>query len=189
MNPQLLDPSNLSRPLQFVPSFEQWCGTTGDGMRACFQHLLDASASGLVTTVSLEKYLCDEIAWEVLGRGVRIAREMGLRVWVYDEKGYPSGAAGGLVLAQKPDVEAVGLIRTIDGTGQPQYEVIRLYQDTHATANFFEKRHYTNILEPDAVATFIAVTHDRYEKALHPIGKYVEAHTHSGVSLDDGVWG
>lgn len=144
-------------------------------MRAGFQSLLDAGASGFVTTVSLDKYLCDDNAWEVLRRGVRIAHEMGLRVWIYDEKGYPSGAAGGLVLAKVPKAEAEGLIREFDTNGQPRYEVAKLFEGTHATANFFERRHYINILDREAVATFINVTHDRYDHALHPIGEYVEA--------------
>lgn len=144
-------------------------------MRLGFQSLLDCGASGLVTTVSLEKYLNDENAWDILRRGVRLAHAMGLRVWIYDEKGYPSGAAGGLVLANVPGGEAEGLIRAFGPSGQPHYEVGKLFEGTHATANFFERRHYINILDRDAVAKFIEVTHDRYELALHPIGEYVEA--------------
>ena len=175
MIPRFFAPYDISRPLQFVPPFEEWCGTTEDRMRSGFQCLLDAGFGGLVTTVSLNKYLCDDKAWDVLRRGVDVARNMGLRIWIYDEKGYPSGAAGGLVIAQMPEAEARGLIRTIGPSGQPQYEVIRLYEDTHATANFYEKRPYINILDPQAVATFIAITHDRYERTLHPIRDYVEA--------------
>ena len=163
------------RPLQFVSSFEQWCGATEDTMRLGFQSLLDAGVSGLVTTVSLEKYLEDENAWEVLRCGVQLAHSMGLRVWIYDEKGYPSGTAGGLVLAKMPESEAEGLIRSFDASGRPYYEVRKLFEGTHATANFFERRHYVNILDRDAVARFLEVTHDRYDRALHPIGEYVEA--------------
>jgi hypothetical protein len=144
-------------------------------MRLGFQSLLDAGVSGLVTTVSLEKYLEDDKAWAILQCGVRLAHSMGLRVWIYDEKGYPSGTAGGLVLANLPDGEAEGLIRAFDADGQPRYEVGKLFENTHATANFFERRHYINILDRDAVAKFVEVTHDRYERALHPIGEYVEA--------------
>ena len=128
-----------------------------------------------MTTVSLKDYLRDEAAWEVLGRGVRIAHEMGLRVWIYDEEGYPSGTAGGLVLENVPAAEAEGLIRVKDGDGTVRYAVTPLYEATHATENFYKKRHYINILEPAAASTFIALTHERYERALHPIGKYVEA--------------
>jgi hypothetical protein len=144
-------------------------------MRLGFQSLLDAGVSGLVTTVSLDRYLEDDKAWDVLRCGVYLAHSMGLRVWIYDEKGYPSGAAGGLVLATLPDGEAEGLIRAFDAAGEPHYEVGKLFEGTHATANFFERRHYINILDRDAVAKFVEVTHDRYERALYPIGEYVEA--------------
>jgi hypothetical protein len=175
MIPVTEQPPNITRPLQFVSSFEQWCGMSEDTMRLGFQSLLDCGVSGLVTTVSLEKYLSDDTAWDILRRGVRLAHAMGLRVWIYDEKGYPSGTAGGLVLANMPDGEAEGLLRAFDPLGQPRYEVGKLFEGTHATANFFERRHYINILDRDAVAKFVEITHDRYERALHPIGEYVEA--------------
>jgi len=144
-------------------------------MRAGFQKLIDMGVSGFVTNVKLEKYLSDEKSWDVLRRGVKIAHEMGLRVWIYDEKGYPSGAGGGLVLQKYPKGEAEGLIQAFNDDGRPRYEVSKLFENTHATANFFERRHYINILDREAAATFINVTHDSYERALHPIGDYVEA--------------
>ena len=97
MNTSSIRPFDLSRPLQIVEPFEKWCGPEESGMRASFQSLLDMGISGIVTNVSLENYLADERAWAVLGRGIKLAHEMGLRVWIYDEKGYPSGTAGGLV--------------------------------------------------------------------------------------------
>lgn len=128
-----------------------------------------------MTTVSLKNYLHDEGAWDVLRRGVRLAHEMGLRVWIYDEEGYPSGTAGGRVLERNPSAEAQGLLRLKDGRGAVRYVVAPLYEGTHATENFYKKRHYINLLEPSAASTFIAVTHEEYERALHPIGGYVEA--------------
>ena len=175
MDSQLFRPFDLNRPLQIVEPFEKWCGTEEAGMRAGFQNLIDMGVSGFVTNVNLDKYLSDDKAWDVLRRGVRIAHEMGLRVWIYDEKGYPSGAAGGLVLEKYPNGEAEGLVRAFNDDGQQRYEVSKLFENTHATANFFERRHYLNILDREAVATFINVTNDRYEHALHPIGEYVEA--------------
>jgi hypothetical protein len=166
---------DLTRPLQIVSPIEEWCGADEIGMRAGFQNLLEMGVSGFVTNVKLEKYLSDEKSWDNLRRGVKIAHEMGLRVWIYDEKGYPSGAAGGLVLERYPEGEAEGLIQTFSDDGRPRYEVAKLFENTHATANFFERRHYLNILDQRAVATFINVTHDSYERALRPIGEYVEA--------------
>jgi hypothetical protein len=172
---QFASPPDSCRLIQSIPSFEQWSGAADEAIRAKIRYLLDAGAGGLMTTVSLKNYLRDETAWEVLARGVRIAHEMGLRVWIYDEEGYPSGTAGGLVLEQTPAAEARGLIRVKDEKGTIRYVVTALYEGTHATENFYKKRHYINILDPSAASTFIAVTHERYERALHPIGEYVEA--------------
>jgi hypothetical protein len=168
-------PFDLTRPLQIVSPIEEWCGTDEASMRAGFQNLIDMGVSGFVTNVKLEHYLKDEASWDVLRKGVALAHEMGLRVWIYDEKGYPSGAAGGLVLERYPAGEAEGLIEGYDNDGQPKFEVATMFENTHATANFFERRHYINVLDQKAVATFIDVTHEAYEKALHPIGENVEA--------------
>jgi hypothetical protein len=175
MNPSSFRPFDLSRPLQIISPLEEWCGIDEAGMRAGFQKLIDMGVSGFVTNVKLEKYLADDASWDVLRNGVTLAHEMGLRVWIYDEKGYPSGAAGGLVLEQYPAGEAEGLIEAFENNDKPKYEVSKMFENTHATANFFERRHYINVLDPKAAATFLEVTHERYEKALHPIGDYVEA--------------
>lgn len=163
------------RPLQFVPSFEEWCGETESTMRPAFERLLALGIGGIVLTVSLTDYLMNTHAWNVLRRGVLLAHEMGFRIWIYDEKGYPSGAAGGLVLNRLPAGEAQGLVRTVTPGGTPRYDVIPLFEGTHATANFYEQRRYINILDPDAVKTFIEVTHEQYAHALAPLARYVEA--------------
>jgi len=155
--------------------FDDWAGTTEEQIRTKVRRLIDAGLGGLVANVSFKNYLLDDEAWKVLQRGVRIAHEEGLRVWIYDEEGYPSGAAGGRVLERAPGVEAQGLIRTADGSGTIRYQVITLYEATHATENFYKKRHYINVLDPDAVSTFIGVTHDAYARILDPIDRYVEA--------------
>ena len=155
--------------------FERWAGTTDEAIRTNVLKLQEAGLGGLVANVSLQDYLLDEAAWDVLQRGVRIAHEEGLRVWIYDEEGYPSGAAGGRVLETAPSAEAQGLIRVVDEAGRIRYEVITLYEATHATENFYKKRRYINILDPVAVATFLEVTHERYARALEPIDQYVEA--------------
>ena len=163
------------RPLQMVHGFDQWPETTERALRRRIRQMKEAGLGGIVASVSLKDYLRDEVAWGLLKRGVAIAHEEGMRVWIYDEEGYPSGAAGGLVLEQAPSVEAQGLIREVGASGEVRYAVIRLYEATHATENFYKKRPYINILDPHAVATFLAVTHDRYATVLEPISRYVEA--------------
>jgi|GEM_PF-614955 len=167
-------PANC-RPLQFTAPFEEWCGTDENATRLNLEHIRSLGMRGIVLNVNLENYLCSEAAWEVFRRGVRIAASMGLGIWIYDEKGYPSGAAGGLVLKEFPEGEARGLVRSPDAGGTFTFETVKLYEGTHATENFYEKRPYINILDPEAVRTFLHVTHERYARVLDPIGEYVEA--------------
>jgi len=163
------------RPLQMVHGLDQWPSTTAAGLRERLRALQAAGLGGIVVSVSTKHYLRDPAAWALLRRGVRLARRAGLRVWVYDEAGYPSGAAGGRVFDRAPGVEATGLVRTAGPGRRVRYTVTRLYEGTHATENFYEKRPYINLLDPRAVREFIAVTHRQYAKALRPIARYVEA--------------
>lgn len=51
----------------------------------------------------------NEAAWERTEQGFRRFGEAGLHTWIYDEKGYPSGTAGGAVLDRHPEYCAEGL--------------------------------------------------------------------------------
>lgn len=66
---------------------------------------------GIVTNVRHDQnYLRDEEEWFILRWIVQTCTEMGMRVWLYDEKGYPSGGAGGLTLDEgKSEWQAQGL--------------------------------------------------------------------------------
>ncbi|MBK8859083.1 MAG: hypothetical protein IPN11_15810 [Opitutaceae bacterium] len=163
------------RPLQMIHGFDQWPEATDEGMRERILALKQAGLGGLVVNVSFKNYLRDEAAWIHFKRGVLLAHQEGMRLWIYDEEGYPSGAAGGRVLEEAPSTEAQGLIRIVEPTGGIRYDVIRLYEGTHATENFYQKRPCINMLDPLGTATFLAVTHDRYAAVLEPIAQYVEA--------------
>lgn len=65
---------------------------------------------GAATNVDFRGYLEDEAAWARLRDIVTTAREAGASLWLYDEEGYPSGAAGGIVLRDHPEYEARGLL-------------------------------------------------------------------------------
>jgi hypothetical protein len=175
VNLQFASPPDECRPLQFVPPFEKWCGTTVAEMTPNLLRMWNCGVRGLVVTVSLEGYLVNDEAWQTLRRGVKLAHELGFRVWIYDEEGYPSGAAGGLVLARHPLGEAQGLVRHTNSDGTSRYEVVRLFEGTHATENFYARRPYINILDEKAVQTFIEMTHEQYARALNPIEEYVDA--------------
>ena len=99
--------------------FEEKCAV----MRKTLTELKEKGYDGIVTNVDIDVsyvdsltdpdaengYLRSEESWRVLFKRLEICRELGLRVWIYDEEGYPSGAAGTLTLEARPDLEALAL--------------------------------------------------------------------------------
>ncbi|MGC8744037.1 MAG: glycosyl hydrolase [Verrucomicrobiia bacterium] len=75
-----------------------------------FNKLQTQGFGGIVCNVSFDGYLTDESKWQSFLNGVKTAKEMGFSMWLYDERGYPSGNAGGLVLKGHSEWEARGLL-------------------------------------------------------------------------------
>ncbi len=66
---------------------------------------------GLATNVNwTDDYLKNDRELESFFRFVRAAKSRGMNVWLYDEKWYPSGMAGGYILEEHPEWEAEGLL-------------------------------------------------------------------------------
>ena len=99
------NPSTKYRPLPFwswnetlEPHIlkEQILEMKEEGMGGYFMH----ARSGLTTEyLSEDWYRCIET-------GIKTAREENLQAWIYDEEGWPSGFAGGLVTAMSKDFHA-----------------------------------------------------------------------------------
>ena len=64
----------------------------------------DRGLGGVVCNVAFQDYLRSEENWKTLARAVAEFAKLGMVVWIYDEQGYPSGAAGGLVLKENPAI-------------------------------------------------------------------------------------
>ena len=69
---------------------------------------------GVGTNVDFGPYVEDEAAWGRLEKLVAAVQEANGALWLYDEKGYPSGSAGGIVLRDHPEYENRGLL-CVDG--------------------------------------------------------------------------
>jgi len=162
------------RPLQIIHGFDN-LGSDTETIRKRLQELRALGIGGLVVNVSFRDYLRSEEQWRLFLDGLKIAEELGFVLWLYDEEGYPSGAAGGLVLERNSDFEAIGLVRLVGDDGKVRYEVRRMFEGTHCTENVYKKRRYINILNPEAVRTFIALTHNEYAKRIPDIGKRIRA--------------
>ncbi len=110
MKKQFADPPAGLRPLQIVHGMEGLRrvgeGDLGRGLDA----LVARGMGGVVANVAFgDEYLRSEPAWQTFLKGYRAARARDLAFWIYDEDGYPSGAAGTLTLAGNPEYEACGL--------------------------------------------------------------------------------
>ncbi len=74
------------------------------------RRLLAQGFGGVVCNVSFEQYLESDAKWLAFARAVNEAKKAGLTMWLYDERGYPSGNAGGITLRAHPEWEARGLL-------------------------------------------------------------------------------
>lgn len=197
------NPPNLYRPLQIIHGFDNLvaarypghrlekeflqdlllkAGQGGDAsqpdlkdaLREALRDLAGSGLGGVVCNVSFSDYLRDENQRKFFALALEVCRERGLRVWIYDEEGYPSAAAGGLVLERNPTFEAQELILT-PGEDKP-YTIRPSYEGTHACNNFYMARRYPNLLDPEATRTFVEVTHDVYARVSQAyFGNMIEA--------------
>ncbi|MHC4799847.1 MAG: hypothetical protein ACYTF1_24695, partial [Planctomycetota bacterium] len=153
------DPPGECRPLQIVHGI-----TPKQANVEYMTAMRELGLGGMVCNVRFKDYLASEENWTTLQKAVRACNEAGLIVWIYDEQGYPSAAAGGLVLKTNPEFEALAL--TYDSAKDPPFVIRKAYEHSHASNNVFAARRYPNIIDPAAISCFIEKTHDAYQKRL-----------------------
>ena len=160
------NPPRVFRPLQIVHGLDLTNPKTVEYYRdAC-------GLGGLVVNVGGPEYIRSQKNWDRFVVGVKNLKELGMRVWIYDEDGYPSLSAGGVVLEGRPDLWAKEL--AYDPEHDPPFYVRDCYEFTHSCNNVFKARRYPNPLNPNATARFIDVTHRRYRDELKDLYDYVE---------------
>ncbi|MEW6357319.1 MAG: glycosyl hydrolase [Planctomycetota bacterium] len=99
-------PPNDRRILKIIHNFP----AKKDSHEALLVNLLCQGFGGIVCNVHFKDYLRSEENWQSFVHGVRMAKGLGMALWLYDEQGYPSGAAGGITLEGHPEWEAIGLL-------------------------------------------------------------------------------
>ena len=163
------DPPAEDRPLQIVHGIPA-ARATPEGMR----FYRDRGLGGVVTNVAFDRYMQSEGHWKTLIAGIEACRKLGMVVWLYDEDGYPSGAAGGLVLAENPAFEATEL--AFDPSRKDPFVLRPAYEHTHASNNFHAARRYVNLIDDRATRAFIHQTHEAYWRRLEPhFGRTIQA--------------
>jgi len=122
---------------------------------------------GVVCNVPFgDNYLRSEADWKVYVEGVKAMQDHGLRVWIYDEDGYPSLSAGGRVLGADPSLQSLEMV--YDKDSKDPFYVRPCYEYTHSCNNYYVARRYPNPLNPKAPEKFIELTHQAYFKHLGP---------------------
>jgi hypothetical protein len=155
------NPPAECRPLQIVHGLPPSQATP-----EAMEKLKALGLGGIVCNVSFERYLRHEPHWGTLIEAVKACEQRGLVVWIYDEKGYPSGSAGGLVLEGHGELESSAL--TYEPGMAEAFAVRPSYEHTHASNNFHAARRYPNLLDERATQRFIEVTHGAYARRLEP---------------------
>ena len=126
------------------------------------------------------------------------AGKKGLKIWIYDEDGYPSGNAGGKVQALHPEVMQKSLLFQYEGTDpeQPAFaaydpESYQRLDETRVPANtpalrfhLKELAAHVDTLNPLSAELFLKITHERYYQELHDFfGSVIEAFYTDDVSF------
>ncbi len=171
-------PAARHRPLQIVHGIHLTAATQANGApsdrseplaRAALETMRryqELGLGGIVCNVAFQDYLVSPQNWDCLVAIVQACRDLGLIVWIYDEQGYPSGAAGGLVLQEHPEFEALEL--AYDASLAEPFIVRPAYEHTHASNNFYAARRYVNLIDDRAVRCFVEKTHEQYWQRLGP---------------------
>jgi len=163
------DPKPQFRPLQILHSVPAQMANPKS-----LSSLQNIGLGGIVTNVDFSDYLVSQENWKIFQQALKAAQQVGLRVWIYDEQGYPSGSAGGLVLKENPDCEALAL--TYNPTQSPAFALRPAYEHTHASNNYHAARRYPNLIDTRAVRCFLEKTHDAYGRHVHQwFGNTIEA--------------
>ena len=111
-----IDAEFASPPAEF--RLVQYCGH--EGVVPPIDKMRDAGIGGIMLFMNKRNYLRNEEAWTNLQTSIRLAKEAGMRVWVADDNGFPSGQAGGLVVEANPAFELRVLTPVVQRGQGPQ---------------------------------------------------------------------
>lgn len=135
------------------------------GIGGFFMH----ARSGLQTEYLSEKWM------ECIEASAKEAKKLGMKAWAYDENGWPSGFAGGKLLEDEANRDRYVLAEMgdYDGNATVSYllkesEMIRVTtgeaDGTYLNLYIKVSTSTADILNPEVVDKFIALTHEKYKE-------------------------
>ena len=175
-----------------TPRFYTFWSINGPLDQARLQHqLADFHAAGLHGVVfhprfypGIPPYLSPAYLAEI-NATILHAKKLGLRFWLYDENGWPSGTGDGQVLAKYPDSGAMRLdltaARTADSVGSFHANSTNnlVPEGTLGAKTWYltpRKINYVDSLDPRVLGHFLELIHERYRAGLSPEAfDYIEA--------------
>ena len=161
---------NNYRPLQLIHQYYNYkpymsYKASLKRARKTILNSLNLGYGGFVTNVYIKKhgkgYLKDKRQFKILQGIMEIYKELGLKVWIYDECGYPSGAAAGLVVKNNPNAEAYGIVLLDKELKKGETAKIDLpYKHEKFKAAFFQTKdgveNITDLADENGSITFTA---------------------------------
>lgn len=108
----------------------------------------------------LPEYLSPEYL-EIYRQVTKEAKSLGMSSWLYDEGGWPSGGAAGLVMDSDPEQRfAVRVIGNDDNRSDDLTTKIIPYAPTSNRGS------YPSMIEPGATERFLEITHEAYRRTV-----------------------
>lgn len=151
------------------------------GVRAVYIHPMPAMFRPACFHAGMDVPYLSESFFHLVALTCEALAQRGMWLWLYDEGGWPSGMAGGAVVAENPAFGAWTLRRQADGRVTPTQ-----HRDEVA---------YPDLMNSAATACFIRHTHDGYRRHLgHAFGRTVlgiftdEARILGRVGTDEVPW-
>jgi hypothetical protein len=128
---------------------------------------------GLITEYLSEKW------FELWRFAQETATELRLTVHIYDENSFPSGFAGGHVLAARPELRLNRLVciaadAHTDGTVVAQFEHVsshfKIVREPTEKSGWYADGTYVDLLNPETANVFTQLTHHRYDREVNSFG-------------------
>lgn len=130
-----------------------------NGMKSvCIHPFPREFAPGAFNTEMEPDYLTDGYV-ELFEHAIRYAAKLGMNAWLYDEGGWPSGGACGLVAKSDPEGR---FCKRFLGWGPKGDEPFGIHPQPYAAHG----RNTPSVIEKGTTERFIELTHERYAKAF-----------------------
>ncbi|MBQ8409552.1 MAG: hypothetical protein IJY39_11895 [Clostridia bacterium] len=118
-------------PLKIVHNFPKPEGATIEECKKQIteklEYLKARGFGGVVTNYRFsDDYLQNEDDWQLFQFSLEEIKRMGMRAWIYDEHGYPSGNARGLTLASNPDYECRAIAKISEALDAGEEKTVSL---------------------------------------------------------------